>query len=191
VSPESTGTANWYAKLEAWCCSHRIWATAPVIILLLLFAVPTPATLGIGAVIVLLGEVGRTWASGYIDKNAALATAGPYRFTRNPLYFFNSMIFAGFCVMAANPWAGFFGIIAFTVIYRSTLRDEANYMQELFGETFEKWASVVPLFWPKYTSYPAEGNFSWGLVKKHRELNNALAMVAGIALFVLIYALRS
>jgi len=191
VSPESTETTNWYARVEAWCFGHRIWATAPVIILLLLFAAPTPATLCIGGIIVLLGEAGRTWASGYIDKNAALATAGPYRFTRNPLYFFNSVIFTGFCVMAANPWAALLGILAFTAIYRPALKNEAAYMQELFGETFEKWAQVVPLFWPKWTSYPAEGSFSWNLVKKHRELGNAVSMIAGIVLFIAIFLLRN
>lgn len=191
MSTESTGTTNWYTKLEAWCFGHRIWATAPVIILLLVFAAPTPATLCIGGIIVLLGEAGRTWASGYIDKNATLATAGPYRFTRNPLYFFNSVIFAGFCIIAANPWAAVLGVLAFTAIYRPALNNEAAYMQELFGETFEKWAAVVPLFWPKWTSYPATGNFSWSLVKKHRELGNALSMIAGIILFAVIYVLRN
>jgi len=191
VSSESTEKMGLFNRFETWCFGHRIWATAPVIILLLLFAAPTPATLCIGGIIVLLGEAGRAWASGYIDKNAALATAGPYRLTRNPLYFFNSVIFAGFCIMAANPWAAALGILAFTAIYRPALNNEAAYMQELFGETFEKWASVVPLFWPKWTTYPAEGHFSWSLVKKHRELSNAVSMIAGIALFVLIYALRN
>lgn len=177
---------SWYTGIEQWCASHRIWATAPVIVLLLLFARPSPLSLWLGAGIVLLGEAGRTWASGYIDKNARLATAGPYRFTRNPLYFFNGVIFAGFCLMAANPWAAILGLVMFTVIYRPVLRHEAQYMEELFGEDFRHWAAAVPLFFPKWTNYPGQGNYAWSLAWKHREHKNALAMLAGIALFALI-----
>lgn len=176
-----------YQKLEAWCFAHRIWATAPVIILLLLAASPTAGSLCLGGLVVLLGEAGRTWASGYIDKNARLATAGPYRFTRNPLYFFNTVVFFGYCIMAANPWAAVLGIAAFTVIYRPALRNEAAYMKELFGDEFERWSAVVPLFWPKWTNYPGQGTYSWLLVIQHREHKNALAMLLGIILFVAIW----
>ncbi|MDT8375310.1 MAG: isoprenylcysteine carboxylmethyltransferase family protein [Mariprofundaceae bacterium] len=190
MSPESTEPVIWYAKLETWCCAHRIWATAPVFIVLLVFANPSAYSLFIGMTVVCLGEIGRTWASGYIDKNAKLATAGPYRFTRNPLYFFNGMIFIGFCIMAANPLAGLFGVIAFTIIYRPTLNSEARHIEEIFGDDFRQWASVVPLFWPKWTNYPVQGAFSWPLVVKHREHKNALAMLAGIALFIGIYCFK-
>lgn len=177
---------GWYARLEHWCSTHRIWATAPVIVLLLAFARPTVVSLWLGAVVVLLGEAGRAWASGYIEKNARLATAGPYRFTRNPLYFANAVIFAGFCIMAANPWAAVLGIVLFTVIYRPVLRHEAEYMETLFGDEFRQWAAVVPLFLPRPTGYPAQGRYAWALVWKHREHKNALAMLAGIILFALI-----
>jgi protein-S-isoprenylcysteine O-methyltransferase Ste14 len=177
---------GWYATIEQWCSTHRIWATAPVIVLLLVFARPTPLSLWLGAAIVLLGEAGRAWASGYIDKNARLATAGPYRFTRNPLYFANAIIFAGFCTMAANPWAAVLGIVLFTIIYRPVLRHEAQYMETLFGDEFRQWAAAVPLFFPRPTGYPGRGSYVWALVYKHREHKNALAMLAGIMLFMLI-----
>ncbi|MDQ6965214.1 MAG: isoprenylcysteine carboxylmethyltransferase family protein [Mariprofundales bacterium] len=176
-----------YNQLEEWCFAHRIWATAPVIILLLLFAHPTVTSLLFGGLVVTAGEAGRCWASGYIDKNQRLATAGPYRFTRNPLYLFNSVIFIGFCLMAANPWAALLGLVAFTVIYRPALRNEAAYMAQLFGEEFNNWAAEVPLFLPKWSNYPAQGSYSWQLLYQHREHKNALAMVAGMALFVTIH----
>ncbi|RMH51637.1 MAG: isoprenylcysteine carboxylmethyltransferase family protein [Zetaproteobacteria bacterium] len=176
-----------YARLEAWCFAHRIWATAPVVILLLAVARPTLPGLLIGGLVVVAGEAGRCWASGYIDKNRKLATAGPYRYTRNPLYFFNSVIFTGFCIMAANPWAALLGMAAFTVIYRPALRNEAAYMRRLFGAEYDQWAEQVPLFLPRPTGYPARGAHSWALVREHREHKNALAMAAGMALFVAIY----
>jgi len=183
----NSGTRSSYARVEYWCSTHRIWATAPVVILLLLMARPNGWSLLVGALVVLAGEAGRTWASGYIDKNARLATAGPYRFTRNPLYLFNSVIFIGFCIMAANPMAAVVGLAAFTVIYRPTLREEAAYMEQLFGEEFARWAAEVPLFLPRWTHYPAQGSYSWSLVWQHREHKNALAMLLGVALFVGIF----
>jgi len=180
-----------YAKLEAWCFAHRIWATAPFIILLLLFAKPVVPLICIGAALVILGEMGRTWASGYIDKNTRLATAGPYRFTRNPLYFFNIVILFGFCVMGGNIFTAIPAMAAFGIIYRPALRNEAAYVRNIFGEEYDRWAAAVPLFWPKWTNYPAQGSYSWALVGKHREGKNALAMVAGIALFVAIHLIRN
>jgi len=181
---------KWYAKLEAWCFAHRIWATAPVVLLLLLAARPTITSMLIGALIIMLGEAGRIWASGYIDKNTRLATAGPYRFTRNPLYFFNAVIFIGYCVMAANPWAAVLGMLAFTVIYRPALRNEAAYVRNIFKDEYDEWAARVPLFLPKWNASPGVGSYSWELVLKHREHKNALAMLAGILLFIAIYFFR-
>ena len=183
--------SNFYTKLETWCLAHRKFATTPAFILLLVLAKPTLASLTIGALVVLVGEMGRIWSSGYIDKNAKLATAGPYQFTRNPLYFFNAVIFFGFCVMAFNPWAAIFGLISFTIIYRATMRSEAKFIAPIFGDEFTQWAAVVPMFWPKWGNYPAQGQFSWALVAKHREQKNALAMLFGILLFIGIYIFYS
>jgi isoprenylcysteine carboxyl methyltransferase (ICMT) family protein YpbQ len=180
-----------YQKLETWCLANRKLATTPAFILLLVLANPSIFSLSLGAIVVCLGEMGRIWSSGYIDKNAKLATAGPYRLTRNPLYFFNAVIFFGFCIMAANPWAALFGLVSFTIIYRATMRSEAEYIAPIFGDEFTRWAEVVPMFWPKWTNYPAQGQFSWALVAKHREQKNALAMLAGIILFIGIYIIRS
>jgi len=177
---------GWYGWIERWCSTHRIWATALVILLLLLHAQPDIRSLWLGAAVVLLGEAGRTWASGYIDKNARLATGGPYRFTRNPLYFFNGLIFVGFCIMAANLWAAVLGVALFAVIYRPVLRQEAQTMEQMFGDEFRHWADAVPLFFPRWPSYPARGRYEWRLVRKHREYRNALAMLIGIAVLVLI-----
>ena len=180
-----------YSKLEAWFSSHRIVATAPVAILLIVMARPTPALLIFGGILVLLGEAGRIWSSGHIDKNAELATAGPYAHTRNPLYVANLLLLLGFCVMSGVIWVGLLALLAFAMIYRPVIRDEAAHMVKLFGEDYQRWSAEVPLFFPRLTPAPQQrGSFSWALVIQHREHRNAATFIPGILLFVLIYYWR-
>jgi len=182
---------NWYNNLEAWFASHRIVATAPVALLLILMARPTPTLLIAGGLLVLLGEAGRMWSSGHIDKNAKLATAGPYAHTRNPLYVANLLLLTGFCVMSGIFWVGLLALLAFAMIYRPVIREEAVHMEKLFGADYKRWSAEVPLFFPRLTPAPHQsGAFSWALVIQHREHRNAAAFVPGILLFTLIYYWR-
>ncbi len=181
-----------FARLEHWFATHRIAATLPVALLLVAFAHPTPASVVIGGALVTLGEALRIWASGHIDKNARLATAGPYAHTRNPLYVANLVLLAGFCAMAANPWVAVLALAAFALIYRPVIREEARHMLALFGDEYREWSREVPLFFPRLTRAPhRRGRFSWALVVKHREHRNALAFGAGIALFWALHYWRS
>lgn len=176
-----------YLALEKWCATHRILATIPIALILIAFADPAPWGLAFGFLLVLLGEAGRIWASGHLTKNEQLATSGPYRYTRNPLYFFNLVILAGFCLMSGNPWASALALAAFAVIYRPCLRNEAAYMEALFGEDYRRWARQVPLFWPRPTGWQGEGKWALARVLWHREHKNALAMLVGALVFVAIW----
>ena len=182
---------SWYARLENWFATHRILATAPVAVLLVALARPTPSLLIAGGFLVVMGESLRIWASGHIDKNARLATAGPYAHTRNPLYVANLVLLAGFCVMSGNPWVAALALAAFAMIYRPVIREEAKHMVRLFGDEYRQWAAEVPLFLPRLTRAPhRQGGFSWNLVLKHREHRNAAAFLGGILLFYLVWRLR-
>ncbi|MDQ6973219.1 MAG: isoprenylcysteine carboxylmethyltransferase family protein [Mariprofundaceae bacterium] len=188
---KKSATLTPYAKLEAWFASHRIVATAPVAVLLIVMADPTPVLLAAGAALVALGEAGRMWSSGHIDKNAALATAGPYAHTRNPLYVANMLLLLGFCVMSGNLWLGILAVLAFTMIYRPVIREEKEHMIKLFGDDYRRWAEEVPLFFPRITPAPHQsGVFSWPLVIQHREHKNAAAFLLGIIVFCLIFFWR-
>ena len=72
-------------------------------ILFMVFAQPRPTTLAVGAVVSILGLAIRAWASGHIRKNSALATSGPYAFTRNPLYLGSFLLGVGFTI-ASGFW---------------------------------------------------------------------------------------
>src|SRR5207253_870079 len=70
--------------------------------LFLVLARPRPLTLIIGGAVALPGLALRTWASGHLRKNDALAVSGPYAYTRNPLYLGSFLIGLGFTIAAGR-----------------------------------------------------------------------------------------
>ena len=65
---------------------------------------PTILSIAVGSGIALLGLCIRALASGHVQKNEALATTGPYAYTRNPLYLGSLVLAAGFLIAARSWW---------------------------------------------------------------------------------------
>src|ERR1700761_2208207 len=65
---------------------------------------PNPLTMLFGTFVVAAGLSVRAVASGQLKKNEELATAGPYSYTRNPLYLGSILIAIGFSIAARNLW---------------------------------------------------------------------------------------
>src|SRR5215470_18093942 len=68
------------------------------------FARPAWAWIAAGSVFVLAGLAVRAAAAGHIRKNTEITMTGPYRYTRNPLYFGSTLIAAGFLLASRNLW---------------------------------------------------------------------------------------
>lgn len=93
--------------------------------------------------------------------------------------------------MSGVIWVGFLALLAFAMIYRPVIREEAAHMDKLFGDNYKRWSTEVPLFFPRLTAASHQnGSFSWALVIQHREHKNAAAFIPGIILFALIYYWR-
>jgi protein-S-isoprenylcysteine O-methyltransferase Ste14 len=145
-------------------------------ILSLILAKPTFYSLIGGAVITVLGLAIRIWACGNLRKEKELTTSGPYRYTRNPLYF-GSMILGISTVVACQSW----GVLAiflanFLIIYPVVIRAEKEKMSQLFPEKYREYRKHVPLFFPTLKpNLPRdpEHRFSWERYKQNRE-NRAL-----------------
>lgn len=146
-------------------------------------AKPTWSFLGLGLLIVVPGIVIRALASGHVRKNEALATAGPYAYTRNPLYLGSLVIGIGFAVAARSWWIGVGLVAMFVAIYLPVIRSEEAFLRETFLE-FDEYARHVPRMLPRITPYGENtGNaFSLDLYRKHREYN----ALVGSALIVLV-----
>jgi protein-S-isoprenylcysteine O-methyltransferase Ste14 len=147
---------------------------------------PSWRFLAIGALVILPGLLIRASASGHVRKNEALATSGPYAYTRNPLYLESLLMGVGFAVAARSWWVGGVLVVMFFAIYLPVIRDEEAFLREKFPE-FEEYAQRVPRMFPKIGPSSREekagGGFSFDLYLKHREYNallGALAMVTAL-----------
>jgi protein-S-isoprenylcysteine O-methyltransferase Ste14 len=100
----------------------------------------------------------RTWASAYLRANVvyaaevkteSLVADGPYRHTRNPLYFANVFLAIGLGAMMSR--IGFLlavvAILAFG--YRLIFREEGE-LQASQGEPYERYRRAVPRLWPTF-----------------------------------------
>ena len=147
---------------------------------------PTWRFIALGAILIVPGLLIRALASGHVRKNEALATSGPYAYTRNPLYLGSLLIGIGFAVAARSWWVGVALVVMFFAIYLPVIRDEEAFLRQKFPE-FEEYAQRVPRMFPRLLPNSNGGDntagFSLDLYLKHREYNallGALVVIAGL-----------
>ena len=116
----------------------------------------TRVVLAFAAFVLVLAALTRTWASSYLHakvvyaaeiKTDSLVADGPYRRSRNPLYFANVLMAVGMGALMSRT--GFFVAVVATVAfcYRLILREEAE-LQASLGEQYERYRDAVPRLWP-------------------------------------------
>src|SRR5437660_8101724 len=161
----------------------------------ILLAKPDKLSLAVGGTVALVGLLLRAWASGHIRKNSKLAVSGPYAHTRNPLYLGSFILGLGFTIAASSkPWLLFVlgGLFAalFLGIYLAVMRVESATLAELFGEEFRRYASAVPLLFPRLTPYrtdedEAAAKFDIALYLRYREYRAALGLLLAWSVLLL------
>jgi protein-S-isoprenylcysteine O-methyltransferase Ste14 len=166
----------------------RVRVGYPVAAVYWLLAVPTSQSTLIGGIIAVLGLLVRAVASGHLQKDEALATSGPYAYTRNPLYLGSALLAAGFLVAGRSWIAGAIVALYFAVFYSAVIRSEERDVRERFGAAFDQYASRVPLFFPRparrQTRAPEASSmnaFSWTQYMRNREYQALLGTIAGLA----------
>jgi protein-S-isoprenylcysteine O-methyltransferase Ste14 len=100
----------------------------------------------IGAVVIVAGvaliiSFERAFKRAGTDANpyrasSALATDGPYRFTRNPGYLGMAITYIGITLAAEAPWALVMLLPAILVIQYGVIAREERYLERLFGEEY-------------------------------------------------------
>ncbi len=150
------------------------------------FSRPTAFSLAIGLPIALLGLALRAWAAGCLAKDRQLATAGPYAYTRNPLYLGTLIVAAGLAVAARSVSLAALFAAVFLFVYLPVIQNEQQHLRRLFPE-YAMYAKQVPALWPTFRRASAPAGFRWSLYRKNREYQAAL----GLAVFALFLIWKS
>ena len=148
----------------------RSYTPIPFIILMVVYAEPTPATLAIGFIIALFGEAIRFWGVSIAGSETRttgvvgatnLITDGPFGYVRNPLYVGNIMMYVGCGIMsnALVPWLQGVALLWFIIQYRLIISREEEHLKEAFGEEYLRYVKNVPRFFPRFTKYAGEHSF--------------------------------
>jgi len=162
----------------------RVRVSLLFVILAVALAKPELWSILAGVGLTLIGLMIRTWACGHLEKEKKLTTSGPYRYTRNPLYFGNLLIGLGVVIGAQSWWILGCAFAVFVIFYPVIILSEKQKMEELFPMEYAGYKKLVPLFFPSYfPTLPSQKiRFRWTLYKNNRESR----AIIGSALFWLI-----
>jgi protein-S-isoprenylcysteine O-methyltransferase Ste14 len=145
----------------------------------IILAQPRTLTLIIGCGVSLIGLAIRACAAVQIRKNNAIATTGPYAYTRNPLYLGSFIVGLGFSIGAGRWLLAVVFALLFGGIYLPVMRVEASTLRAAFGAEYDDYAREVPLFIPWITPY-RKGEitgFDRRLYLRYREYRAALGLL--------------
>jgi protein-S-isoprenylcysteine O-methyltransferase Ste14 len=172
----------------------RVRLGYPLAIAVLFFSRPEPRSILFGAMIGVVGLSLRAWAAGYLHKQELLTVAGPYAYTRNPLYLGSAILALGAAV-ATRSWISLAILAAyFSVFYSIVMRKEEEELRPRHRVEFERYAAAVPQFFPRLVparlASGGEGSFSFAQYKKNHEWQAALGFLLLLLVLVLIWRLR-
>lgn len=172
----------------------RVRLGYPLAVAVLWFSRPAPSSILLGSLIGALGLLIRACAAGYLHKQEVLTVAGPYAYTRNPLYLGSAVLALGAAIAMRSWVSAAILLLYFAIFYSMVMLREERELHAHHGAAFEGYSRAVPLFLPhlrpaKITGATA-GSFSFAQYKKNHEWQAALGFLLLIAVLVLIWYLR-
>ena len=114
-----------------------------------------PRAVGVilGALCLALGVALCAWAIGLFGRArtslvpnvpaSALVEAGPYRFTRNPMYLGLALAYIGTALWLGLSWSLLLLPFVLTLIYGLVITKEERYLERTFGEAYKRYRSRV------------------------------------------------
>ncbi|MCK9409180.1 MAG: isoprenylcysteine carboxylmethyltransferase family protein [Bacteriovoracaceae bacterium] len=172
----------------------RSYTPIPFLLVMVLYADPTVATLIAGFTVALLGEAIRFWGVSIAGSETRttgvigatnLITDGPFGHVRNPLYVGNILMYLGIAIMsnALVPYLVAVVFVWFALQYHLIVLREEEHLRTAFGPEYGTYCEKVPRFIPRIRRYAGdhafhrEPNFSRGLKSEMRTLQGFAAVI--------------
>ncbi|HEX7356347.1 MAG TPA: isoprenylcysteine carboxylmethyltransferase family protein [Ignavibacteriaceae bacterium] len=143
---------------------YRSYTPIPFVILMLIFENATIASLIVGILIAINGELIRLWGVSWAGSETRttggvggtyLVISGPFAFVRNPLYVGNILMYLGLGIMSMSlfPYLQIVAIIFFIIQYYFIVKEEEGFLITKFGNDYKNYLKNVPRFLPRVTAY--------------------------------------
>lgn len=108
-----------------------------------------------GMIILILGQLLRFWAAGFIPKYRTevigapvLVTWGPYKWVRNPLYAGNFIMGLGWAVMVGWIWVFAFSAAFLFLYWLIIIPAEEEFLESKFKDFYRPFKNKVPSLFP-------------------------------------------
>jgi protein-S-isoprenylcysteine O-methyltransferase Ste14 len=151
LSKPSTATRDPAVRLGGVLFRHRGWLPAPLILGIVALAAPSAPSVLAGMALATPFELLRCWAARSIGPASRtrgstpgpLARAGPYRYSRNPLYVANIALYGCFA-LAAGWWPALVLPLGAVPYYQLIVRWEEARLEQTHGAAYRELRAQVP-----------------------------------------------
>jgi hypothetical protein len=110
-----------------------------------------------------------------------LVVAGPFRYTRNPLYVGN--LFLALAIALLAPPVGFAIIVLGNVVWAAAVAgEEARELAHHYGDAYAAFCAAVPAFVPRLTPASVEGSVSVTPAWRSALLGEAFCLALAVAI---------
>jgi len=182
----------------------RSWTAIPFVLAFLVLARPRPALIAAAIPVLVAGEALRIASLRYLDASArgmtlradALATGGPYRYVRHPVYIGNALLVAGVLLAGGAHQPLFLAAAAGAVAlqYGFIVASEDRFLADRFPSDFARYRGGVSRFVPlraPYDSPSAARRSLRAVIRAEFRTLHTIALIMTFIVFKTVLAARA